>query len=406
MRRPVALLGLLLLACLARVGPASAAVEINLLAFANGALVERVTSNYGSSWEAAWLTDENPASGWATRKGDRLPVEIVFSLPERSELTRLEFDTAQTESADRSAREVDILVSDQSATTGFVPFASVDLVPQQDGQRFEAPRPITGRWVKLVVKSNHGSDEYTEIMDVRAIGTQLSHTVLPDVSGTYASEPYGAVHLRQEGAQLTGCYETKQGLLQGGIEGQLMRLRWHENDDGTGPVVMVLARDGASFRGFWANDNNPQWTLGWDLRRVATTVGTCPHWNPQAASANPVTAGLKESGRIRLYGINFDTDKDTLRPDATPALQQILAALKANPGWRITIEGHTDATGAAEHNRNLSTRRATAVKTYLAAAGIAVERLETAGLGQDQPVASNDTAIGRAQNRRVELVKQ
>jgi outer membrane protein OmpA-like peptidoglycan-associated protein len=72
----------------------------------------------------------------------------------------------------------------------------------------------------------------------------------------------------------------------------------------------------------------------------------------------------------------------------------------------VTVEGHTDATSTPEHNQDLSTRRANAVKQALVSAGIDASRLETAGLGSTQPLTTNDTALGRAANRRVELVKK
>jgi len=108
----------------------------------------------------------------------------------------------------------------------------------------------------------------------------------------------------------------------------------------------------------------------------------------------------------KYHGINFDVDSDHLRPDAKPALDELLGALKANPVWKISIEGHTDATGNAAHNLDLSQRRAAAVKTALVAAGIGGDRMTTSGFGQTKPIASNDSAIGRAQNRRVEVVRQ
>ncbi len=189
--RPFALLCLLLLAT-----PAAAADEINMLAFANGALVEPVGSNCGSGREAAWLTDGNPSTGWATEKDAKRPVDIVISLPERS------------------AREVDVLVSDQSATAGFSRVASLVSRAQEDGQDFPLDTPVIGRWVKLVVKSSHGTAEYAEIMDVRAYGIQLTSTALPAVSGTDEATGFGTFHLKQEGAQLTGCYEHKEGRVQ------------------------------------------------------------------------------------------------------------------------------------------------------------------------------------------------
>ena len=392
------------IASVARAQPAPPPPEINLLAFANGALVERVSSNYGGGWEAVWLTDENPETGWAPEKDAKPPFEIVISLPERSEIRRLAFDTARAESPERTAKDVDILVSDQSATVGFALLASVVLRPGEDNQSFTPAAPRTGRWVKLVVKSTHGSTEYAEIMDARAYGIALTNTPVPNVSGTYESTQFGPFHVLQDGAQLTGCYEHKGGLLQGGVDAHLMRLRWKEEDNGEGPAVMVLTRDGKAFKGFWMRDAETVWNTGWDLRKVSAQVGSCPHWKPN--SANAVMSGLAATGRVRLYGINFDTDRDTVRPDAAPALQQILGALTANAAWRIVVEGHTDATGTADHNRDLSQRRAASVKTYLVKADIAADRIEVAGFGQERPVGPNETTLGRAQNRRVELVKQ
>ncbi len=380
--------------------------EINLLAFSNGALIERASSNYGNAWDALWLLDEDPTVGWASEKDAKLPVEIVISLPEKSELRRLEFDTASAESEDRAARDVDVLMSDTSATAGFSKLTSVTLRPKQDGQAFALPSPGVGRWVKLVVRTSQGSAEYAEIMEVRGFGVPLTTTPPPDVSGTYESTEFGLFHVKADGATLTGCYEHKGGLIQGGLDAHLMRLHWKEVDNGEGPAVMVLFRDGKGFRGLWRRDGETGWAGNWNLRKVSSDVGSCPHWNPKGTNANPVATGLAGEGRVRLYGINFDTGSDRIRPDAKPALDQILSALKANPAWAITIEGHTDSTGTADGNRDLGNRRAAAVKTALTAGGIGAARLATAGFGQDKPVATNDSALGRAQNRRVELVKQ
>ena len=111
------------------------------------------------------------------------------------------------------------------------------------------------------------------------------------------------------------------------------------------------------------------------------------------------------AGRSRIYGIQFDLDSDVIRPESRPTLDELAAVLAANPAWRLKVEGHTDATGGSEHNLGLSRRRAEAVKSYLVGKGIDGGRLETAGLGASQPLAPNETDLGRAQNRRVELVR-
>ena len=89
-----------------------------------------------------------------------------------------------------------------------------------------------------------------------------------------------------------------------------------------------------------------------------------------------------------------------------PTLDKVVAVLKAQPAWKLTIEGHTDSSGGDAHNQELSNRRAEAVKSYLVGAGIGADRLTARGLGASAPLASNDTPLGRSQNRRVELVKE
>ena len=100
----------------------------------------------------------------------------------------------------------------------------------------------------------------------------------------------------------------------------------------------------------------------------------------------------------------FDVDESELRPDAEQALTDVLAVLLEYPEATLLIEGHTDASGTPEHNRQLSEARAVAVREWLKSRrGSARWRFEVVGLGESQPVASNDTRESRQQNRRVEI---
>ncbi len=113
---------------------------------------------------------------------------------------------------------------------------------------------------------------------------------------------------------------------------------------------------------------------------------------------------LSASGKVITQGILFDVNSDRLRPESTPTLMDIARMLSEHTDLRIRIEGHTDNTGTDGVNQPLSEKRAAAVIAWLVEAqGIDASRLESAGRGAQQPVAPNDTAEGRQENRRVEL---
>ena len=121
--------------------------------------------------------------------------------------------------------------------------------------------------------------------------------------------------------------------------------------------------------------------------------------------ATVMEKGLRETGRIALYGIYFDTDKAVIRPESRPTLEQIAKLLASQVALSVFIVGHTDSQGPYTYNLDLSRRRAEAiaeelVKTY----HIGAPRLRTAGVAHLAPVGSNASEAGRALNRRVELV--
>ena len=116
---------------------------------------------------------------------------------------------------------------------------------------------------------------------------------------------------------------------------------------------------------------------------------------------------LNEKGSIALHNILFDTGKATIKPESSVELQLVIDVLKSDTSLRIEIQGHTDNTGAKAANLTLSQQRADAVRDYLTkTGGIATARLTSVGLGDTKPVAPNTTEAGKAQNRRVELVKK
>jgi outer membrane protein OmpA-like peptidoglycan-associated protein len=123
-------------------------------------------------------------------------------------------------------------------------------------------------------------------------------------------------------------------------------------------------------------------------------------------NADEMSKSIADSGKVALYGVNFDTDKDSLRADSQPTLQEIAKLLTENPKLRIQVVGHTDNQGTPEYNLDLSRRRAASVVRALTSSyGVPAGRLSSFGCGPYSPVASNDSDDGKAKNRRVELVK-
>lgn len=124
----------------------------------------------------------------------------------------------------------------------------------------------------------------------------------------------------------------------------------------------------------------------------------CPG-TPAGAAVNSL--GCPDA--LVLEGVNFEFDSARLTTDAQQVLRVVAERLVNNPNVRVSIEGHTDSRGSAGYNKRLSQSRAESVAAYLNQLGVSADRMMATGYGEERPVASNDTAAGRAENRRVEL---
>jgi outer membrane protein OmpA-like peptidoglycan-associated protein len=135
------------------------------------------------------------------------------------------------------------------------------------------------------------------------------------------------------------------------------------------------------------------------------TVKTKEMEQAMKADAEGWIQQINQSGRVSVYGINFDTAKATIRPDSEQVLNELLNLLKKQPEWALVVAGHTDNTGTDAINIPLSRQRAESVVVWLSAKGIDKSRLVPAGFGAGKPIADNATDDGKAKNRRVDLVK-
>ena len=131
---------------------------------------------------------------------------------------------------------------------------------------------------------------------------------------------------------------------------------------------------------------------------VADSADKCPG-TPRGTEVD--RNGCANISKVVLKGVNFGTGSSTLLPAASETLRSVASAMKADPALKVEVGGYTDSVGDAAKNLALSERRAKAVKAFLVHEGIDGGRLATKGYGQASPADTNDTAAGRANNRRV-----
>ena len=132
---------------------------------------------------------------------------------------------------------------------------------------------------------------------------------------------------------------------------------------------------------------------------------TTSNWRLATGGGMNLVGKKFTDAKIVTHAINFDVDQATIRPESMGALTQIKNLMASDPTLKFEVDGHTDNSGNAPHNQQLSEQRAAAVKSQLATMGIDASRLSTKGFGETKPLGANTTAEGKANNRRVEFVR-
>ncbi len=385
------------------------AQEINALALENGTVLKSYSSEYGDrssdNWIALALIDGNPDTGWSSAQNQSAPNEFVFELANVFSLSALKLDNSKSEE-DRypgiSARAAIVSISTESAAG---PYREIFNGEVQIGRETEIPlqAPAEARWVKLVVTANGGYAKYTELMEFSALGMpQSTRTTDQTYTGVYDTN-WGPFYIEYDRGELSGCYDWSGGYFSGKAVGGLMNIEWIE-DGGTdqGSAALAITEDGSQFSGLWYRNAALQGTWIGSLAADQSGLPACAASLRQEEKSQ-VSRSLDTYGSAKLYGIYFSFDSDVIEPESARTLNDIQDWLQSNPGKSVLFEGHTDSKGSDDYNLTLSGKRAAAVSNWLVSNGIDAGRLQSKGLGETQPVASNLTESGRSLNRRVEM---
>ena len=449
-------LAVCLLAAAALCGaPAVAQAQSNLAAAGAGGKLVSFASQYDDGdWAAANLIDGSPDRGWSGQSAGAQAFVLGFRGGALAELEDVVVNPYSRESPDNWVREIEIQVSTTYPFRGFRKVGTLSLTAEGTDHVLSFDRPTPARYLKLVFLSNGGGG-YMQAGEIRAMGRL--------VEGSTPAPAYRALHETATIESFSSQYDEGDWAAANLIAPDTVRGQWAGKSAGVQEVVVALPEatpvtDVAV--GNYAREADTNWARSAEVLLSSdsaykgfVSAGTLEM--PPRGELHTVTldrptparyvkvvfrrnggGGYMEAGRIRIYQaeqsdggggagaesiaaqlestgravtqeIHFATDSAEILPASEPVLREIAEVLRSQSGLELIIEGHTDGVGTAEHNLDLSRRRADAVKRWLVdRLGIGEVRLTTVGYGLTKPVADNASEEGRARNRRVELVRK
>ena len=250
------------------------------------------------------------------------------------------------------------------------------------------PSPVL--WVRVALSGGinvERAQTFLEFSELVGTGRREATPLSEGFDGVWRGRGV-RIELAQQGATVTGCYDT-DGDLRGTVDGAVLRAVGRTQAGIVSHFILIVAPDGG-LRGLRSTNGAP---FKPHDGAPSDAAPTC------TAPATPVTG----CGAV-LHGIGFDFDSAAIRPESRPVLQALHAGLAGADAASIRIVGHSSSEGAADYNLDLSQRRAQSVVDALVGLGLSADRLSALGKGEAEPIASNADEAGRSLNRRVEIL--
>ena len=354
----------------------AAVPESNLLSLEAGTVVVQSPASWGGTWTPEALSDGDVGTGWCNAVGTKGPYVFVYELEQRSVLTSLEANNANSEESSNpgcSANGVELWISSSSATEGFKKVALLPLKKAGAGH-LTLPKETIGRWVKLVLPGNHGDSRYTELMEVSVQGHPLEPSAPRSFAGTWRLEGGGTLRLTGEGASLTGCAAWADSVwaLKGEARGRAASLSWTEETT-TGSATLAMGDDG-TLRGHWRKDAGGSGS--WAGMKRAEAELDC---RSALEDLRFVRRLRTETRGLALTGVSFDLATDELKLEARHELGA-LERMLASGGQRVQVLVLGRSTEAAPDELKRCERRAQRLLNHFQRAGVPTSAVDV-GVG-------------------------